>query len=292
MAVVDPGQALQRLGGVADHATLSRHCDAWRIRLACRSGTIERAGPNRYVLPSVTDAVRGAARVNGVVSHLSAALYWGWPVKVPPADPAVTVPRHRRLSPERRAGLDVRWRDLPAGTVAGGIATSRVQTVVDCARTLEEDAALSVVDSALREGLVSRRQLEAAAHAAPRTGRSKAVRAVRHGDPRAANPFESCARAIGLRVPGLHLVPQVDVGVIGRADLVDERLRLVVECDSYAFHAEPAAFRNDIRRYTAMVLAGWHVIRFCWEDVMFRQAYVEQVLRDAVAALQVQAVRG
>lgn len=85
-------------------------------------------------------------------------------------------------------------------------------------------------------------------------------------------------------MPGLAFEPQVTLHGIGRADLVDVRLRLVAEAESIEFHNDEQSFRNDIRRHTAMVRQQWTVIRFCWEDVMFQQDYVRAVLRDVVAA--------
>jgi very-short-patch-repair endonuclease len=60
-------------------------------------------------------------------------------------------------------------------------------------------------------------------------------------------------------------------------------LRIAVEAESLEFHALPDAFRYDVRRYTAMTRLGWLVVRFVWEDVMHRPAYVADVLADLVA---------
>jgi hypothetical protein len=38
-----------------------------------------------------------------------------------------------------------------------------------------------------------------------------------------------------------------------------------------------------VRRYTLLVADGWQVLRFTWEDVMFRPDWVRQVLRRVVA---------
>jgi very-short-patch-repair endonuclease len=279
---MEPVGALHRLGGVAAATTLRQLCDPWQIRVAVRDGAIVRVGPRRYALPAANEAHQAAARLNGVVSHLSAALFWGWKVKLAPELPVVTVPRGRKRSSTSREGIDVRWASLPADAIHAGMVTTRIQTVVDCARTLPFDAGLSVADSALREGRLTRAQLLAAASASPRTGRERALRVVRAADPRAANPFESCLRAVAVTVPGLVVEPQVQVDDIGRADLVSRALRVVIEADSHEFHSDEQAFRNDIRRYTAMVRNGWIVVRFCWEDVMFKQEYVAQVLADLV----------
>lgn len=271
------------MGGATDAATLRGCCDPWRIRVAVSQGRILRAGPGRYVLPGVAEAEVVAARVNGVVCLLSAAAYWGWKVKQPARRPTVTLPRGRKLTEARRAGLDVRRLQITNHAIHRGIVTTRVQTVIDCARVLPFDEALSVADSALRQQRVTRDQLVAAAVASPRAGRSRALRVVNAADARAANPFESCLRAIALDVPGLAVEPQYDVGGIGRADLVDPALRLVIEADSYEFHSDERAFRHDLRRYNAMVRRGWRVLRFCWDDVMHNPEEVRAVLLDMVA---------
>jgi very-short-patch-repair endonuclease len=223
-----------------------------------------------------------AARAGGILCLTSAALFWGWKVKTEPQRHHVHVPRGRKVAAERRGGTELHRYAMLAGEVEAGLATSRVQTVVDCARFLPFDEALSVADSALREGCVTRAQLFAALDSGTSRRSASARRVLAHADARADNPFESCLRAICLDVPGLSVEPQVELPGIGRADLVDRELRLVVEAESLAFHNSEQSFRRDIRRYTAMVRAQWRVLRFVWEDVMFRQDYVREVLLDLV----------
>ena len=105
----------------------------------------------------------------------------------------------------------------------------------------------------------------------------------RAADPRAANPFESALRAIAVDVPGLCVVPQGWIGHVGRADLVDERLRLVIEAESFEFHSDRKSLARDVHRYTAFARLGWTIVRFTWEEVMFRPDYVRAVLLDLVA---------
>jgi hypothetical protein len=69
-----------------------------------------------------------------------------------------------------------------------------------------------------------------------------------------------------------------------RADLADRRRRIVVEADSFEWHGNRAALRRDCRRYDELVRAGWVVLRFSWEDVMFDSSWVMAVIRDVVAA--------
>jgi very-short-patch-repair endonuclease len=286
---LDPVTLLHRLGGVSDGTTLRRGCDPEALKRTVREGRVLHLGRNTYALPGADAAITAAIRLQGASSHLSAARAWGWKVKRLPATPVVTVPRNRKVDASRRDGVDLRWAHLPSAEVDDH-RTSRLRTVVDCARSLPFDEALCVADSALREGRVTREDLVAAAARSPRTGRATAVRVAGLADGRAANPFESCLRAIALDVEGLTVTPQLAVPGIGHADLGDAALRLLVEADSFEFHALREAFTYDIRRYTAMVRAGWTVLRFCWEDVMQRPQLVRDTLVDVVR-LQRRAVR-
>ena len=82
------------------------------------------------------------------------------------------------------------------------------------------------------------------------------------------------------------MVPQLEIELPGltiHPDLVSVELRLIIEAESFEFHAVPEAFRYDVRRYTAMTCQGWLVLRFVWEDVMHRPELVAAALADAVA---------
>ena len=101
----------------------------------------------------------------------------------------------------------------------------------------------------------------------------------------AANVFESSLRAITLDVRGLRAVPQVsirDPHFLGRPDLVDERLRIIMEADSFEWHGKRAALRADTQRYNRFAVNGWLVLRFAYEDVMFDPDWVREILTAAV----------
>jgi very-short-patch-repair endonuclease len=274
-----PEVAVLRLGGIASFDELRDLTTRRRLRTALARGQVIRVSRGLYALPAIGDAKLAAARLGGVVSHLSAALYWGWKVKFPPERPSITVPRRRsRL----HAGyVEVHWADLKLEQIDHGV-TTRVQTVIDCARSCPFDVAVAVADSALRAG-VRREDLVAAAEASPRTGRSRALRVLKAADPRSANPFESVLKAIAIDVPGLCVEPQQQVGDVGLVDLLDKRLRLVIEADSFEFHSSRPSLARDIRRYTGFARLGYVVVRFTWEEAMFDADYVRAVLLDMVA---------
>ena len=273
---MDVLDALTWKGGVADARTLNALSSRKRVRTALRKGEIVRVARGSYALPDAQESRRAAARLSGVASHLSAAQRFGWELKHRPAHPTVTVPRTRKVDRDRRAGVDVKWRDLDPDDVWNG-ATGPGQTVIDCAKDLPFDEALAVADSALRHQHVTPVRLLQLAELVPSTGRTQALRVAREASGLAANPFESVLRAIALDIPGLDLKPQVLVaedGWSGWPDLVDVERRLVVEADSFEFHGKRKALKRDCERYNALVIRGWTVLRFAWEHVMYDPTYV------------------
>jgi len=280
---VDVTEALHRLGGVSSRKALVAATSRPEVDAAIRSGTVIRLRRGHYGPPGLARSTVAAERVGGVCSHLTAALQWEWPVARLPETPVVTVPRWRRLTPERREGIDVRWANLAPTEVYRDSITDPVRTALDCAATLPFAEALAVLDSALRSGMVSRTELLEAAATAPTRHRSRLQRRISAADGRAANPFESAIRAVALEVPGLEVTPQAPVRGVGRPDLLDRRLGVVIECDSFGFHAERADLRRDCERYNAFGLRGLVVIRFTWEHAMFQPDYVREVLTDMVA---------
>ncbi len=285
---MDLTQALLETGGIARASVLLSVATKHDLRVAVRAGAIVRVARGRYSLPGVDEHRAAAARLDGTLCLLSAARYWDWPVKLPPDSPQVLVPKGRNVSASRRAGVDLRWGAVTPEERATGV-TSKVRTVLDCARWLPFDAALAVVDSALRSG-VTRTELLLACARLPRTGRSRAYSVIEQGDARAANPFESVLRAVLHDIAGADFEPQVWVGTIGRADLVDREHRVVVEADSFEFHSDAAALNRDMVRYNGFLGEGHIVIRFGWKHAMFEQDYVREAVR-AVVAPQGRSVR-
>lgn len=168
------------------------------------------------------------------------------------------------------------------GTPTSGLATSPLATVLLCAQDLPFADALSVADSALRHGDITREDLLAAA----RTPRQRRI--AEYADSRAANPFESTLRALAIE-EGLGVIPQYEIharGLVVHPDLVDPIAGVVIEAESWEFHAsQKAAFDADCERYTALVVTGWRVLRFTWRQVMHDPTYVRACLRELYAGI-------
>jgi len=276
---VDATVAMGRLGGVADARSLLRLTTRRRLRRAVREGRILQLSRGRFALPTAESAHQRAGELTAVVSLRSAAAHYGWAMKLQPPEPELTVRKNRNLSKERRKGVRILWADLEPDDIRHGV-TTPLRTIVDCARHLPFDEALAIVDSALRAGQVTRDDLRWAIVRG--AGAAAVRRVIRHADGRAANAFESVLRALCIEA-GLHCEPQValDLGTgTIHPDLVDEERRLVLEADSWTFHARRKAHSRDCARYNLLVIRGWRVLRFTWEQVNHDQAYVRWALAE------------
>lgn len=277
MSVVEE---LEWLGGVARRRALLRRVTRADLERAVAAGDVVRFARGRYALPGADDAVQAAVACGGVVGLVDAALHHGWAVKAVPRTHHVVVSRGRRVATSTPVVLH---RAELAPSEVDGMWTAVETTLEHCLRRLPFDEALCIADSALRSG-VGRDVLDRLAERAVGPGSARLRRVVAHACPEAANPFESTARAIGLGVPGLALVPQVSLeGLPYRVDLADQRLRIVVECDSFEWHGRRSALERDARRYNAMVVDGWIVLRLCYHDVMHEPDVVRATLAAAVA---------
>jgi hypothetical protein len=232
---MDPVEALRGLGGVARRRVLLRVTSRKRLHGAVLRGEIARTSRGVYRLAAADLALVRAAELRGAASHLSAATLHGWEVAFPATCPWITVPRNVGVS-----GQDdcfVFWADL---SEEEGPVTSPLRTVIDCARRLEFGPALAVADSALRHGDVTHAELVDAAAAVRGKGAARAGRVASQASPLAANPFESMLRAIAIEA-GLSVRPQVGISLgedeVVHPDVVDRERRVVLEADSWEFHA-------------------------------------------------------
>lgn len=278
---MDPVEFLQRSGGLSPAAPLVRACGRDAVWRAVASGLVVRTGRGRYALPAVEAGLRAAFGVSGVLSHESAAAWWGWEAAHQPVEAVVTVPRDRKA--RRVRGVRLSFRNLPDGDVVRPGVTSALRTVLDCATTLRFPEALAIADSALRHGQVEREELVLAARASPLRGRARRSRVAAAADARSANPFESVLRGLALEA-GLEVRPQAWIATPHgwvRPDLLDDGRGLAVEAESFAWHGRREQLTRDSRKYNDLVLAGLALLRFSWEHVFLDEDYVRATLERA-----------
>jgi hypothetical protein len=288
-------QLLARQGGVArrrdvlraglSRRKLARLLEQGRLRLLTPHlvTDVDQPGPDE-------ELVAAAVALQGTVSHERAALMWGMELAADVEGRTITVARDR--SRARHPGTRVRRADLADHERVerdGVFVTSKVRTVLDLCRTLPLDEAVAVTDSALRRRLVTLKALRTALCGLPAgVGRERVARVLALVDPESGSVLESRARVLlvqaGLTPEETQLVVRTAAGRwIGRVDFAWPSARLVVEVDGFAFHADRTAYRDDRRRGNALVLAGWRVLRFSWEDVVLHPAEVVSAVRDALA---------
>ena len=177
----------------------------------------------------------------------------------------ITVGRKRKLCRRRRHR--VRYADSPEPL--SGHCHRSGDPVIACARSLPFDEALAMLIGSQRRGHEGSSWCACRENGGVR--RSVAER------PTAGRPLRVRGSSDLARVPACISNPKCGLPGI-TPDLVDGELRLIVECDSWMFHAEKSAFRRDMERYNTLVLRGWRVLRIGWEHAMKQPDYVRDVL--------------
>jgi very-short-patch-repair endonuclease len=275
------------LGGVAQRTELLSLVSRPVLEQAVRAGTVVRVARGRYALPTDEPTQVATQRLAGTAILVSAAAHWGWRRMWEPRAPQVAVPVGRKVRPDRRAGVDLRWRNIPREDVTDGWVISPVRTLMDCAVLLPFAEALAITDSALRCGDVRREQLLQQVATFDAQLRPRVHRVFWCADGAAANPFESALRAAALDVPGLDVQCQLRIddsdGFVGRVDLADVHLRIVIEGESFEFHGEREMLDRDCQRYSRLTADGWLVLRFSWTHVMTKPDWVRSLIARTVA---------
>ena len=79
-----------------------------------------------------------------------------------------------------------------------------------------------------------------------------------------------------------HEVRTSGGALIARVDLALPWARIAIECDSVAWHSGRQRRQADLDRQNRLVLAGWTMLRFTWDDLVHRP---DVVVRHVAAAL-------
>lgn len=225
------------------------------------------------------------------LSHATAAALWGLERYERQGQPHVTVPPGRRGSVPG-AITHRRIVGRAASRVIEGLrVTDPERTLLDEAwrRDVRDDVVEDAVESALRLGLTTVERLwAAAASREPGSRRLRRVLERRGGQrrPRGSaleGAFVRLMREAGLPQP----VGQFEVRVANERFFVDfafPALRVAIELDGMAKLRTTDGAAHFLRRQTLLAAAGWRLLRFTWDDVQHRPAWVVACLRAAVAA--------
>jgi len=199
-----------------------------------------------------------------VVSHDAAAVLWGIRPSIEgPIDVTLAVDR------VRQDGIRAHRTALhPADTrILRGIAiTAPARTLLDIAPQLAPPDLAAAVERAQVKRLVTKRDIAAALRRAPRRAGVPALRALVEEPAFTRSAAErrllALLRAAKLPLPAFNARAEgYEVDALWRAE------RVVLEFDSYEFHATRAAFERDRRRDAAHTRARYVVLRTTWREL-------------------------
>jgi very-short-patch-repair endonuclease len=111
-----------------------------------------------------------------------------------------------------------------------------------------------------------------------RPGVAKLVRHIRVARPETRSEAERALARL-LRAAGLTgWVANFALEGVGILDFAFVAQRLAIEVDGRAWHSAGERFQSDRSRQNRLVLLGWTVLRFTWDDLVRRpDAVIEQV---------------
>lgn len=248
------------LGGSARFAELG----AQRSQLARleREGRLTRDGTGLYLVPGAPPDLVAAARINGVVSCVSALRADGIDV---PGDASIlhcSVPRHRGTARVQGAGLLRHHEDV--GLAARPRTAAPRWAAARAVQCLPLDRAVAVLDSvAGRCGRVDVDDvLGIVATRSPRRARDL----LDLTDPACRSWAETSAR-LALRHGGLRVRAGLVIEGVGEVDLLVEGV-LIMEIDGFAYHSGRGEYRRDRRRDVAGLARGFPTVRLAYEDAM------------------------
>ncbi|MEV1133414.1 hypothetical protein ACIBED_20725 [Rhodococcus coprophilus] len=207
------------------------------------------------------------------ISHVSAAVLHDLDIwKVPLTRVHVSRPRRSGRVTAHLHAHPTAWEEGDLVTVRGVAVTSVARTVVDLARTLPRDQAVSIGDSALRlhpnAGPQLARALERARH---RTGTTAAAAVLEFLDGRSESVGESLSRIrmreSGLPAPDLQREVVVRDGRRYRLDFFWDGHGIVGEFDGNIKYRDRRDLLAEKRREDALRDLGLEVVRWKWAEL-------------------------
>ena len=215
-----------------------------------------------------------------MASHRSAAFLWG--AEMVGDDPVdlVASSRGRRLTLDgvvlHRPTDQLRLRPVrPRGVPA----TDPLRTLIDLGAVAPEATSV-LLEHLVIMGSVTRRSVERtlAAHARPGRAGVTALRAAIEAWPFGDEPPDSTlerevkdlCRRHGLPEPAFHAL------ILGyEVDFAWLPERVILESDGWAEHGrDRTGFARDRERDPILIEAGWVILRFTWEQILFRPEWV------------------
>ena len=172
--------------------------------------------------------------------------------------------------------------------------TSAARTLCDIAPRLTPRQLEAALDHAVRRGQIWRPLLRWRLDELRRHGRAGVPQVADlldrtegrpHGDSWLEEEGLRIIAEAGLPVPRCQVKLRKAGGGIARVDLFWDAARLVAELDGHATHATRRQRQVGAERAARLVLAGWRVLTFTYEDVVERPGHVAATIRSHLAQL-------
>jgi predicted transcriptional regulator of viral defense system len=254
------------------------------------AGTLRRLYPGVFgVGPVLTPEGRYVAAVRAcgtgaVLSHRDAAALWDLH-RHSSARFEVTVPFPSGVRTTRRIRVHRTRRPIETTTRHAIPVTTVARTLADLAEVVPRRALEKALEQAERLALLDVRAVDAIARAHPgRRGPALLRRLVHRHDTQSTTRSE--LEDAFLELCDRHAIPRpaVNARVEGmEVDCVWPAARLVIELDSWAWHATRGAFRRDRTKSRQLTLLGWTVVRITDDEMEEDPAGVAAAVRALLA---------
>ena len=277
------------------------------ITRACQQGELLRLMRNAYIPAGTWNSWKPKQQCIGwhvaflkthrqyVLSHVSAALWWGAPLlklpqKIWVSHPSPTARTRGVARVSRGRAQECSQAILHRGTHV----TTPLQTAVDCAMTLPVLDALCIIDYLLNQRLVTLAELGGTLGQLSGRGARTAREVARFMSDKSESPAETIARyrmmCWGFVMPQEQVSIWAGAGMY-RPDFVWENLKIILEVDGLVkydgTHGDPVrVIQQEKRRQRDLEQLGYRVIRVQWEDVMKRPHHLRSLLLGAGVPLK------
>ena len=269
-------------------------------------GMLRPVGSGVYVVASLEARstllhVAVVAEPEGVISHATGGRLGL--LAVEPAQPGAPVDLSVPANVQRRIeGVRLhRRRVMPAPHeivwIDGLPVTNAARTIVDLAATVGPSRLRHIIETAIRDDLLTPNDLSACFAAAARRGLKGTVKLrgllveLFDDEPIPTSVLEAKLALLLADNDLTGFVPQYVPpwydGWRGVTDFADAELKIVLEADGRRWHTRSQDFAADRRRDRLAAVHGWLVCRVTWEEVTAQPGAVVDLLRDLVAARSV-----
>lgn len=234
------------------------------IRTYVRNGTLTRLRAGWFATAAAAPEIVRAVREGGCCSCVSALRHHG--VWVPETDGAMHIRLADHRSGERRGCR-------PVGKNPGVFAAvDDLETALRCAVScLDDEGIVVVLDSILHLGLANVEALRHWLRDAPRS--------VQRSIDKTADAEAGTETMVRLRLRAKHVRVRTQVWITGsvRVDLLVGE-RLIIECDSRAWHGDWQAHERDLARDRELTAMGYLVVRLSYRQIHGNWEEIEQHL--------------